>query len=107
MRYVILQLPPSHNAKYMHYDYVKKNGYVPNREDYVLVYVGQMWGESRDVESELEHIFCRLNADDRTYDYRVWSPSVSDVIGLETANDQWEFYYIDMIGFKKIWEENL
>ena len=104
MRYAILQLPSAHEAKYLHYDWAVREGCVPNKNDYVLVYVGQTWGIGNNLEDEMENIFGKLNSDTRPYDYKVFSPSVSDVIGVEIGKDAWEFYYIDGIGFKKIWD---
>ena len=106
MRYVIMQLPTSHEAKSNFYDVAKRNGCLPELDEYVLVYQGQLWGDGSNVDKELEHIYSRLNSDDRPYDYRVFSPSVSDVIGVEVSDGEWSewvFYYVDVVGFKKIW----
>ena len=103
MRYIILQLPNSNEAKFMDYEWVKSHGYLPIRSDYVLVYSSETYGEFN--KSVLEHIFNRLNVE-RPFDYHAHSLSVSDVVGVEVGKKQWEYYYVDSIGFKRIWEEN-
>lgn len=120
MKYIILQLPNSNPAKFMGTDFVEEHcGGIPKREDYVLVYSGQTFGygnldqiyERLNVNRptdyhthslSLSHIYELLNVN-RPADYHARSLSVSDVIGLEVSNKQWEWWYVDSIGFKRIW----
>lgn len=69
------------------------------REDYVLVYVGKI----ENGKEVLERIYAKLNID-HPADYRVPSLSVSDVVGLRNRGGL-EYYYVDGIGFEKVWEE--
>lgn len=101
MKYIILQLPNSNPAKFMGTDFVEEHcDGIPKREDYVLVYSGQTFGYGN-----LDHIYERLNIN-RPADYHAHSLSVSDVIGLDVGNKQWEWWYVDSFGFKKIWNED-
>ena len=104
MKYVIMQLPLSNPAKFIGLDNVKRNGDMPSREDYVRVYEGDIYpvGEMEDM---LNDIFEILNVDHPS-DYHAHSLSVSDVVGLNVGIKcwEWEWYYVDSIGFKRIWE---
>lgn len=101
MRYIIMQLPLSNNAKFRDLDSVKRNGDLPNRDDYVRVYEGDIYpvGEMEDMLNDIYEI---LNVD-HPADYHAHSLSVSDVVGLNVSSRYWEFYYVDSIGFKRIW----
>jgi len=103
MRYIVLQLPRSNDAKFIDYEFAKNHGILPNRDEYVLVYSSETYGEFK--ESVLEYIFSRLN-NDHPFDYHAHSLSVSDVVGVEVGKRQWKYYYVDDIGFKRIWEGN-
>lgn len=97
MNYIILQLPVAHPGTFRSFEENDEYGRLPKREDYVLVYFGQIFGNGK-----LDRIFERLNIN-RPADYHARSLSVSDVIGLEVKEKQWEWWYVDSIGFKKIW----
>lgn len=99
MKYVILQLPLSNNAKFRDLDSVKRNGDMPGKEDYVRVYDGDIYpvGEMEDMLNDIYEI---LNVDHPS-DYHAHSLSVSDVVGL--YNGGWHWYYVDSIGFKEVW----
>lgn len=103
MRYVIMQLPLSNNAKFRDLYSVKRNGDIPSREDYVRVYEGDIYpvGEMEDMLNDIYEI---LNLDHPS-DYHAHSLSVSDVVGLNVDSRCWKWYYVDSIGFKRIWEE--
>lgn len=101
INYIILQLPMSNPSKFMNLNWVEKRFGVPNKEDYVQVYAGEeidYW----DTETILGVIWEKLNINHPT-DYHAHSLSVSDVVGLNVDSHSWEFYYVDSIGFKRIW----
>ena len=101
MRYVIMQLPLSNPAKFRNIETVKRNGDMPSREDYVRVYEGDIYPVG-EIEDMLNDIYEILNIDHPS-DYHAHSLSVSDVVGLNVDSHSWEFYYVDSIGFKRIW----
>ena len=101
MRYVIMQLPLSNPAKFRNIETVKRNGDIPGREDYVRVYEGEIYSVG-EIEDMLNDIYEILNIDHPS-DYHAHSLSVSDVVGLNVDSHSWEFYYVDSIGFKRIW----
>lgn len=101
MNYVIMQLPLSNPAKFRDLNSVKRNGDLPNREDYVRVYDGDIYPVG-EIEDMLNDIYEILNIDHPS-DYHAHSLSVSDVVGLNVDSHSWEFYYVDSIGFKRIW----
>ena len=101
MNYIILQLPSSNPVAYIGTDSFKcLNLELPKREDYVLVYVGQIYNAYGN--ETLNHIYERLNIN-HPADYHARSLSVSDVIGLEVGKREWEWWYVDSFGFKRIW----
>lgn len=103
MNYIIKRLPGSHNAKFMSTDFCEKHCCMPSMSDYVMIYVGQIYNVYGD--ETLNHIYRKLNID-HPADYHLPSLSVSDVIGLEVGKKKWEWWYVDDIGFTKMWEEN-
>ena len=103
MNYIIKRLSGSHNAKFMSTDFCEKHGCMPSMSDYVMIYVGQIYNVYGD--ETLNHIYRKLNVD-HPADYHLPSLSVSDVIGLEVGEKKFEWWYVDDIGFTKIWEED-
>ncbi len=101
INYTILQLPINNPAKFMGLDFVKKHCGIPERGDYVRVYDGKTI-DHRDTETILNAIWEKLNIN-HPADYHAHSLSVSDVVGLNVDNRCWEWYYVDSIGFKRIW----
>lgn len=99
--YIILQLPMSDPSKFMSLGWVEKRFGVPDKEDYVQVYAGKEI-DYRDTETILDAIWEKLNIN-HPADYHAHSLSVSDVVGLNVSSRYWEFYYVDSIGFKRIW----
>ena len=103
INYIILQLPINNPAKFMGLYFVEKKFGIPNKENYVQVYAGKEI-DRRDTETMLNAIWEKLNIN-HPADYHAHSLSVSDVVGLNVDNRCWEWYYVDSIGFKRIWEE--
>lgn len=101
INYIILQLPMSNPSKFMNLNWVEKRFGVPEREDYVQVYAGKE-NDYRDTETILNAIWEKFNIN-HPNDYHAHSLSVSDVVGLNVDSHSWEFYYVDSIGFKRIW----
>ena len=100
MRYEIWQLPISNEAKFMHYDWLKKPLDI---RDYVMVYSGVRtpWTYVTTAEALLEEIFDVLNVN-HPADYHAASLSVSDVVCLIDTNNKREWWYVDGFGFKKL-----
>ena len=101
MKYRIYRLPIAHPAKFMGTDFTMRHDGIPSKEEYVLVYVGEI-NETYETHI-LDKIFEKLNID-HPDDYRVPSLSVSDVIMLFNGNEI-DCWYVDSFGFKKIWRE--
>ena len=102
MNYIILQLPISNPGTFRSYEENEKHNRLPRRQDYVTVYVGQIYNAYGN--ETLNHIFERLNIN-HPVDYHARSLSVSDVVGLEVGKREWEWWYVDSFGFKRIWEK--
>lgn len=106
MNYIILQMPSSNPATFMSTEHLKHlHLEIPKRQDYVRVYSGQIYNAYG--SETLNHIYEKLNINHPT-DYHARSLSVSDVVGLAVGKDeegrrQWEWWYVDSIGFKRIW----
>ena len=101
MRYMIYRLPCNNPVKFMSFSTSKCLGGIPSKGDYVLVYVGET---TKTYETHvLDDIFEKLNID-RPVDYRVPSLSVSEVIAIWNKG-KIDYWYVDSIGFKKIWEK--
>ena len=104
MNYIILQLPVSYPGTFRSYEENKEHNRLPRREDYVTVYAGQIYNVYGN--ETLNHIYERLNIN-HPADYHARSLSVSDVVGLiredENGRTQCEWWYVDSIGFKRIW----
>ena len=101
MKYRIYRLPIAHPAKFMGTDFCMEHNGIPLKEEYVLVYVGEI-NETYDTYI-LNHIYEKLNID-HPNDYHVPSLSVSDVIAVLNGNEI-DYWYVDSIGFKRIWEK--
>lgn len=80
--------------KFIAYEELKKSYGEPEKENYKLVYDGEI--ESND----LEEIFTKFNVD-HPHGFMGHSLSISDIV--ELYNDKGsEFYYVDRFGFKEI-----
>lgn len=100
MNYIILQLPVSYPGTFRSYEENEEYNRLPRREDYVTVYAGQIYNVYGN--ETLNHIYERLNIN-HPADYHARSLSVSDVVGLEVGKREWEWWYVDSFGFKRIW----
>lgn len=94
LQYTIYQLPGTHPALFLSYDYAKKNGGV-NMSDYQKVYSGEIPGNS---ENEiLEKLYMIFNVN-HPEGFTGHSLSISDIVELEGKG----FYFCDTIGWVKI-----
>lgn len=93
IEYYVFRLPVKNQWKFMPWD----KSFDLTWENYVLVYVGEI----KDGEDVLERIYEMLNVY-QPADYRIPSLSISDVVMLPEKE---EFWYVDSIGFKRVWEE--
>ena len=100
MKYFLYRLPMNHPAKFIGYDFASEHGVLPARNDYVTVYAGEI--EEDDENKALNKIWEIFNS---AYPegYRLASLSVSDVIGLWVDSKEINHWYVDSIGFKRIW----
>ncbi len=87
------------NAEYCFagYDYFVRQGILPKKSMYDMVYTGEIEDDGSDISELLERIFVMLNEGDRPADYHCHSLSVSDVVVYGG-----EAYFTDRFGFKKI-----
>lgn len=103
IHYTIMRLPISHPARFMGSDFCERHCGMPEQSDYEVVYHGNI--DEININNTLEYIYYILNVNHPS-DYKISSLSVSDVIGIENDNHKHEWWYVDSIGFKRIWEEN-
>ena len=97
-RYGIYQLKDSaetRDIRFMDMDYLEKEGIPVSRENYTLVYTGELTeGMS------LEDIYTKFNID-HPADFTGHSLSVSDVVVLHQDGENTS-HYVDSVGFKEI-----
>lgn len=99
--YVIYQLKDSdenRNICFESFDYLVKQGKMPDIANYEKVYEGKLAdiSDSSDVQVQLETVFYRFNME-RPDDFIGHSLSVSDVVEIKD-----KAYYVDKFGFKEI-----
>ena len=99
-RYGIYQLKDSaetRNIRFMDMDYLEKEGIPVSRENYTLVYTGELTeGMS------LEDIYTKFNVD-HPADFTGHSLSVSDVVVLHQDGENTS-HYVDSVGYREILE---
>lgn len=97
MKYYIWQLPVSNSRCFREVDYEEID-----LSDYVFVYVYI----TEETEPNLERLFQILNIE-HPDDYYARSLSVSDLIVVKEDNkEEYEYYVVDSIGFKKVNEKD-
>lgn len=97
-RYGIYQLKDSEeirNIRFMDMDYLEREGIPVSRENYTLVYTGEL-----KEGMSLEDIYIKFNTD-HPADFTGHSLSVSDVVVLHQDGENTS-HYVDSVGFKEI-----
>ena len=106
MKYIIYQLKDLAKSKYglRSWNIAKENNF--SIQDYEKVYTGSIEVENNcddSIGSVLEKLFAEFNIS-RPEDFNGHSLSMSDVIALELANDNYAYYYCDTVGWKSVTE---
>ena len=97
-RYGIYQLKDSEeirDIRFMDMDYLERDGIPVSRENYTLVYIGEL-----KEGMSLEDIYIKFNTD-HPADFTGHSLSVSDVVVLHQDGENTS-HYVDSVGFKEI-----
>ena len=93
--YQIKDDSPGENYAFMNMSFIESHGMQIKKEDYKLVYVGELLGNT-----SLDDIFERFNID-RPKDFRGHSLSVSDIIVLNDG-EKVTAHFVDSISFEQL-----
>ena len=93
--YQIKDDSPGENYAFMNMSFIESHGMQIKKEDYKLVYVGELLGNT-----SLDDIFERFNID-RPEDFRGHSLSVSDIIVLNDG-EKVTAHFVDSISFEQL-----
>lgn len=93
--YQIRDDSPGENYAFMNMSFIESHGMQIKKEDYKLVYVGELSGNM-----SLDDIFERFNID-RTEDFRGHSLSVSDIVVLNDG-EKVTAHFVDSISFEQL-----
>ena len=93
--YQIKEDSPGENYAFMNMSFIESHGMQIKKEDYKLVYVGELLGNM-----SLEDIFERFNID-RPEDFRGHSLSVSDIVVLNDG-EKVTAHFVDSISFEQL-----
>ena len=93
--YQIKDDSPGENYAFMNMSFIESHGMQIKKEDYELVYVGELFGNM-----SLDDIFERFNID-RPKDFRGHSLSVSDIVVLNDG-EKVTAHFVDSISFEQL-----
>ena len=93
--YQIKDDSPGENYAFMNMSFIESHGMQIKKEDYELVYVGELFGNM-----SLDDIFERFNID-RPEDFRGHSLSVSDIVVLNDGENV-TAHFVDSISFEQL-----
>ena len=93
--YQIKDGSPGENYAFMNMSFIESHGMQIKKEDYELVYVGELYGNM-----SLDDIFERFNID-RPEDFRGHSLSVSDIVVLNDGENV-TAHFVDSISFEQL-----
>lgn len=96
--YGIYQIPedsPARDYRFMRFSHAEKYGFVPQRRDYELVYVGRIGRETT-----LESLYAQFNTR-HPADFTGHSMSVSDVVVMNEGGKA-AAYYVDSVSFREL-----
>ena len=93
--YQIKDDSPGENYAFMNMSFIESHGMQIKKEDYKLVYVGELLGNT-----SLDDIFERFNID-RPQDFRGHSLSVSDIVVLNDG-EKVTAHFVDSISFEQL-----
>lgn len=100
--YQLIARPENRDIMFESYEFLSKNGIIPNVSVYDEVYTGNLDEfNSNDTNVVLEDIFTKFNVD-HPKDYRGRSLSVSDVVVIRDDDDNVSIHYVDRFGFKSL-----